>query len=265
MPRRGLPRLRGDRPHGDSRGRRDRGAPPPTRGSTPDGAGLTPSQRGSPAYAGIDPRMSSRSGLRSRLPRLRGDRPGSWRTTCPARRAPPPMRGSTPRVRDGADLRDGSPAYAGIDPLVNQLEKARDRLPRLRGDRPDLQHPRPARPRAPPPTRGSTPGALLDRARRQGFPAYAGIDRFRRMARSPSRRLPRLRGDRPAGIRMIGVAEKAPPPTRGSTRPPGIRVAADPGSPAYAGMNTTFGLRLRPSGPGSRGAGCHRGRQSGRK
>ena len=48
---------------------------------------------GSPAYAGIDPRIRASRATRQRFPRLRGDRPDLASLTAAEAEVPPPTRG----------------------------------------------------------------------------------------------------------------------------------------------------------------------------
>ena len=192
----GLPRPRGDAP---LRGRRVPGsctAPPPTRGCTCFGLAPMVSLRGSPAHAGMHPRPP--------LPHCR-------------------------RVR--------LPAHAGMHPRPPLPHCRRVRLPRPRGDAPLSEAVQVGRSKAPPPTRGCTPG-LCDGARRlKGSPAHAGMHPSRREHLRPSARLPRPRGDAPFHIEQPDGAVVAPPPTRGCTPDLGGRREGVAGSPAHAGMH----------------------------
>ena len=120
-------------------------APPPTRGWTlherlgaplEDHLGSPAQARGSPAHAGMDLRRSRRWSSRSRLPRPRGDGPQALTQAADVTLAPPPTRGWTRIVLAAREVRRGSPAHAGMDPMgLTQLELAK-RLPRPRGDGP---------------------------------------------------------------------------------------------------------------------------------
>ena len=70
-----LPRVRGDRPDESPLDAFLALASPRARGSTCGAGPVQPAAHGFPACAGIDPLRSSSSGLRPRLPRVRGDRP----------------------------------------------------------------------------------------------------------------------------------------------------------------------------------------------
>ena len=201
---------------------------------------------GSPAHAGIDRASPRARCLRRRLPRTRGDRPGYPSPSTARQTAPPHTRGSTRYARRRRHPRQGSPAHAGIDPLVSACPAAEPGLPRTRGDRP-LTSLRPhGLLRAPPHTRGSTCARRSPLASVDGSPAHAGIDLRRKRSGTSRVRLPRTRGDRPARPRDRGPCIKAPPHTRGSTvagESPLVRLY---GSPAHAGID--LGGRARAAG-----------------
>ena len=90
---------------------------------------------------------------------------------------------------------------------------------------------------ATPHTRGSTLPEPVRATMAMGYPAYAGIDLWRKTTRFTTRWLPRIRGDRPLANRQVGSSASATPHTRGSTplhrffRPHFV------GYPAYAGID----------------------------
>ncbi|ACL64141.1 conserved hypothetical protein [Anaeromyxobacter dehalogenans 2CP-1] len=135
--RRRLPRVRGDRPKRVRNTRSALMASPRARGSTRRGALSRAGARGFPACAGIDPSPTRSARRSSRLPRVRGDRPLSAAGLLRYVGASPRARGSTrsggPRDHDPA----GFPACAGIDPPPGRQRTGTDRLPRVRGDRPE--------------------------------------------------------------------------------------------------------------------------------
>ena len=90
--------------------------------------------------------------------------------------APPPTRGWT--LADGIALlqRYGSPAHAGMDPPIGLAYVAIKRLPRPRGDGPELTGRIGALTEAPPPTRGWTRLCGVHGRRVEGSPAHAGMD-----------------------------------------------------------------------------------------
>ena len=135
-PAAGLPRTRGDRPMWASLSLAIAKAPPHTRGSTLWGLLVLRLSHGSPAHAGIDPRVMVRYLERLGLPRTRGDRPHASQDRDRPVVAPPHTRGSTHPDQWCPDLAGGSPAHAGIDPQQATTTLAWSWLPRTRGDRP---------------------------------------------------------------------------------------------------------------------------------
>jgi hypothetical protein len=212
-------------------------APPPTRGSTPVRLCRGLRAAGSPAYAGIDPIRCFKFPPSGWLPRLRGDRPICVHGPGFETPAPPPTRGSTRQrvVANRGSL--GSPAYAGIDPILSGGHNFLARLPRLRGDRPVVWRLWVRDTEAPPPTRGSTRMITYWSRWHWGSPAYAGIDPGGTTSVRLGRRLPRLRGDRPGDAGPSTTVPRAPPPTRGSTRDRDGWRQRHGGSPAYAGID----------------------------
>src|SRR5690606_15974270 len=115
--------------------------PPHTRGSTirPD-LGVSDTSV-SPAYAGIDPESNPLRKGHPGFPRIRGDRPSVAVTWHEDVEFPPHTRGSTPLRKCYERVPGVSPAYAGIDLHRRLAGRARERFPRIRGDRPDLAKP----------------------------------------------------------------------------------------------------------------------------
>ena len=137
------------------------GAPPRARGSTSFRSFINNIITGSPACAGIDPRSPSGPTPTSGLPRVRGDRPFPTCRCEDLNRAPPRARGSTPGEREEKRHRRGSPACAGIDPIIVNMPLTMYWLPRVRGDRPMARRSRGLFLTAPPRARGSTGKMLL--------------------------------------------------------------------------------------------------------
>ncbi len=149
----GLPRSRGDGPIDDFVFSDVTVAPPLTRGWTHGRRRIVCDGRGSPAHAGMDPPHGLVLGDLVRLPRSRGDGPhkpaavdlcrrappdgpGGRPTAKPPPTAPPLTRGWTRRCRLGRGRGCGSPAHAGMDPILAALRAGEKRLPRSRGDGP---------------------------------------------------------------------------------------------------------------------------------
>ncbi len=192
-----------------------------------------------------------------RLPRSRGDGPARSRFAGPPRPAPPLTRGWTLTAEVQPGLHAGSPAHAGMDPRRFLRRSHRPRLPRSRGDGPDVYQSTASAATAPPLTRGWTPHGSAIFHTFHGSPAHAGMDRSARLPSSPARWLPRSRGDGPSSTCRDRKDFWAPPLTRGWTRADRVPSLRDQGSPAHAGMDppTISPQRLPRWLPRSRGDG----------
>ena len=193
-----LPRPRGDGPAGLGLPLGTSTAPPPTRGWTQQGRVPGRTAHGSPAHAGMDPRAPDHLLHRRRLPRPRGDGPQERLDGIAREQAPPPTRGWTLLAMRTRVCTAGSPAHAGMDPLVGFPSPRVSRLPRPRGDGPQAPVAGFVSPAAPPPTRGWTQQGPCVVARVGGSPAHAGMG--------------------PTTSASTAAARAAPPPTRGWTR-----------------------------------------------
>ncbi len=151
-----LPRKRGDGPMSREAFPTLSQAPPQTRGWTLAGQAGWNFTLGSPANAGMDPRILDKSAKRLGLPRKRGDGPAPKRAKKSQGSAPPQTRGWT-RCRNAYEaFPHGSPANAGMDPRGRPPGLLRNRLPRKRGDGPRREANLLREPPAPPQTRGWT-------------------------------------------------------------------------------------------------------------
>ena len=232
-----LPRTRGDRPCRWLTNWTPVSAPPHPRGSTQGGAAIGHPSAGSPAPAGIDPDAGDTHTHLIRLPRIRGDRPLNGAPGFSGAPAPPHPRGSTRSCADPPGRRRGSPASAGIDPLATGAPDPIHWLPRIRGDRPNIETVLIEPLQAPPHPRGSTRLKSAREAAGFGSPASAGIDPSSMLAGWSAGRLPRIRGDRPYFRARNAIRDLAPPHPRGST-PTSTRVSTQiAGSPASAGID----------------------------
>ncbi len=148
---------------------------------------------------------------------MRGDRPSMLVTFSSTLPFTPHARGSTCGSRLSPAAVTVYPACAGIDRRLPVDLLRRVRLPRMRGDRPwkalSGNHKHTFTPHA----RGSTV-PFPRRGRYKGvYPACAGIDLIFLAARRSSRRLPRMRGDRPMTTIKTWYAQAFTPHARGST------------------------------------------------
>ena len=131
-----LPRTRGDGPPFEHIRNNILMAPPHTRGWTHSPRSGQVRQGGSPAHAGMDLGAELVADLHNGLPRTRGDGPCLIACFSSHRSAPPHTRGWTARKRAFAGTAMGSPAHAGMDPVVLLQCLCRTWLPRTRGDGP---------------------------------------------------------------------------------------------------------------------------------
>ena len=113
------------------------------------------------------------------------------------------------------------------------------RLPRIRGDRPQVLEAKQVLEAATPHTRGSTAQCTHKGVKLWGYPAYAGIDLHAPARGATGGGLPRIRGDRPVVVGLLEFAVLATPHTRGSTPAPARACALHRGYPAYAGIDPT--------------------------
>ncbi len=141
------------------------------------------------------------------------------------------------RTKDSARIEGGYPAYAGIDPGIFKPLHGTTGLPRIRGDRPFRRCGILVSPAATPHTRGSTLRLAFLEFLLEGYPAYAGIDQRRMKNPGGVRRLPRIRGDRPAYGLTPCRQTSATPHTRGSTYLRDLLYPLSTGYPAYAGID----------------------------
>ena len=191
-----LPRTRGDGP----RRPRERAAPvaasPHTRGWTLRHREPRGSHPGFPAHAGMAPRTGRAACCARRLPRTRGDGPGIPLAASPYWVASPHTRGWTPSNGVAISERDGFPAHAGMDRRDRRRDRLHRRLPRTRGDGPDMLGDPNGAGRASPHTRGWTRDRAVRPAPAAGFPAHAGMDPVTATDEDGNERLPRTRGYR---------------------------------------------------------------------
>ncbi len=134
--RKGLPRMRGDRPRIASIAPRHTAFTPHARGSTTSCAQKRTQHLVYPACAGIDLCFSLPSRAGSCLPRMRGDRPKDDVEDFFEEPFTPHARGSTFRVGKSCPRKNVYPACAGIDLKRRTKNVVDNRLPRMRGDRP---------------------------------------------------------------------------------------------------------------------------------
>ena len=194
---------------------------------------------GFPAHAGMDPAFTFAEIWSERLPRTRGDGPRPSDDDSRDRPASPHTRGWTLDELYLAGLGGGFPAHAGMDPPSSFRVSFGMRLPRTRGDGPQVVPDRSPHRTASPHTRGWTRRQPRGNQPQQGFPAHAGMDPRRSADTSSATRLPRTRGDGPLAEYAVRQADAASPHTRGWTRRAPASGTSVRGFPAHAGMDPT--------------------------
>ena len=212
-------------------------APPHTRGWTPQLKEPRGKVVGSPAHAGMDPLTATDGHKLIGLPRTRGDGPAQPANGKTSAWAPPHTRGWTRRAYSAGGQPSGSPAHAGMDPLLPHPTSRTNRLPRTRGDGPPTKSPKRLKPTAPPHTRGWTRLRPFLRPADRGSPAHAGMDPDPNVRNVAFVRLPRTRGDGPLTKSPKRLKPTAPPHTRGWTLSTSHHRIRSGGSPAHAGMD----------------------------
>ena len=170
-----------------------------------------------PACAGIDLRQWFLDLFDKGLPRMRGDRPIPALSVHPAAAFTPHARGSTQAPSPHSHPPGVYPACAGIDPCLDIRFMVHQRLPRMRGDRPDADNRTESEASFTPHARGSTHIRGCCGRVDAVYPACAGIDLVFSQFFQGFRSLPRMRGDRPyTQINRIGGCTFTPH-ARGST------------------------------------------------
>ncbi len=144
-----------------------------------------------------------------------------------------------------------------MDPATRCCCAGGRRLPRTRGDGPELDSDDGDWFEASPHTRGWTAAVAGELADGRGFPAHAGMDRRPRPSTAGRRGLPRTRGDGPHYFKDPHDEDVASPHTRGWTRVEHQVRRRLRGFPAHAGMDPagTARVRLRTGLPRTRGDG----------
>ena len=151
-----LPRTRGDGPPAPLSAAQPVSASPHTRGWTAAEPPVPAVAHGFPAHAGMDLAPIETGDPRRRLPRTRGDGPDAWVWNPAVQEASPHTRGWTPRSGVIPGRPGGFPAHAGMDRAPRRGATMKSRLPRTRGDGPDVCEPAAEGLVASPHTRGWT-------------------------------------------------------------------------------------------------------------
>ncbi len=149
---------------------------------------------------------------------------------------PPPTRGWSRGENCHGFGAGGSPAHAGMVPLMRCQRICKRRFPRPRGDGPDKGTTRDGIVAVPPPTRGWSPRDHDGGALGGGSPAHAGMVPSSSFFPAGGSGFPRPRGDGPADERISLRQAMVPPPTRGWSQHRARHCLRRRGSPAHAGM-----------------------------
>ncbi len=221
-----------------------REVPPRTRGCTPGGPSGAGAEAGSPAHAGMHPRVRTRGSSAVGFPRARGDAPPAAGGRVLRLVVPPRTRGCTVESLDNGQLPNGSPAHAGMHLSPFGVSPPRSWFPRARGDAPPGSRPNGPAARVPPRTRGCTLAHPRHPSCALGSPAHAGMHPGIQPLTLPLLWFPRARGDAPRDRLRRGWCRRVPPRTRGCTREGPPRPVPTSGSPAHAGMHP---MRTAPS------------------
>ena len=131
-----IPRARGDGPSGGSFSPASIRDSPRSRGWTVGDRPPALGGGGFPALAGMDPRPTSDSRWRSRIPRARGDGPAVEGGRAHVGRDSPRSRGWTREADVRTASAPGFPALAGMDPRSSPRAARGRWIPRARGDGP---------------------------------------------------------------------------------------------------------------------------------
>ena len=283
---RGIPRTRGDGPQPTTASPSPSADSPHPRGWTRVRQAPGVAGDGFPAPAGMDRARGHALEHRRGIPRTRGDGPRTMRTQFARRMDSPHPRGWTlvAAVPDGADA--GIPRTRGDGPAARPAHRRRRRdsphprgwtrasgptpaqgrwIPRTRGDGPRAGELIPLRPSDSPHPRGWTRDCRHGRRFARGFPAPAGMDPRPADHRQTRTRIPRTRGDGPAGVGRRRRGSPDSPHPRGWTRPRFALPRSRSGFPAPAGMDRAASRRRRvqPRIPRTRGDGPVPGRYPG--
>ncbi len=149
-----FPRPRGDGPCSTLITASSIKVPPPTRGWSLLDVDHRVFDKGSPAHAGMVPPPAPRLRKSVGFPRPRGDGPSAGSQLNRVCMVPPPTRGWSHVEVSDTFKHPGSPAHAGMVPILFNGLEHRKRFPRPRGDGPHCDRVSLCQSMVPPPTRG---------------------------------------------------------------------------------------------------------------
>ncbi len=240
-----LPRSRGDGPDSIRNVMTKVSVAPLARGWTRGRQARRPRDLGCPARAGMDPSPRSRRRIRLWLPRSRGDGPSRSESFISASLVAPLARGWTRQFRRVRSPHLGCPARAGMDPGLIQPSRNSSRLPRSRGDGPNVRPFVVREDRVAPLARGWTQRMSTRLEFGDGCPARAGMDPSDASLQGTQSGLPRSRGDGPSAGRGSPATGRVAPLARGWTRARATTWCRRGGCPARAGMDPSAWAALR--------------------
>ena len=192
-----IPRTRGDGPVLAHQWRSALADSPHPRGWTRRARQRAESGAGFPAPAGMDRLLLVASLVLFRIPRTRGDGPMRGKSAAAGRSDSPHPRGWTRAAGSAGREGRGFPAPAGMDHAAPRPSRWRARIPRTRGDGPDVPADAEGAAGDSPHPRGWTGLVNCWPAGIAGFPAPAGMDLLRPRPDHWSAGIPRTRGDGP--------------------------------------------------------------------
>ena len=210
--------------------------PPHPRGWSPTSARPAGRARGSPAPAGMVPIPAASPDRIARFPRTRGDGPHGCSGQRASGEVPPHPRGWSPTPSSAISSARGSPAPAGMVPILPQPEATETGFPRTRGDGPQADDSCAGKFWVPPHPRGWSLKGGRKAAPTLGSPAPAGMVPPGNRSASELRWFPRTRGDGPSTSGTPHRSRRVPPHPRGWSQARGHDPQGRSGSPAPAGM-----------------------------
>ena len=212
--------------------------------STPHARGSTSTRltsfrlsTGYPACAGIHQDLTTDINAGVWLPRMRGDPPLLGFYHKGTELSTPHARGSTRVCQGGLRQRIVYPACAGIHLDPGFCEKKHPRLPRMRGDPPEVVGWKGLSELSTPHARGSTSLIGEMTVLSSVYPACAGIHPVSGLRKATTGSLPRMRGDPPIVAVCNTGALMSTPHARGSTLNRLKEVQAQVVYPACAGIH----------------------------
>ena len=190
-----------------------------------------------PAYAGLNLLHLDIRVQISDIPRIRGVEPEKLEEYEPLGEYSPHTRGWTSGKWSDINSNKIFPAYAGLNLTIWELIILILDIPRIRGVEPTNYLFLHSTYEYSPHTRGWTWGERETHEREKIFPAYAGLNLYRKNKLKNRLNIPRIRGVEPEPVAIENDADKYSPHTRGWTYAFIAVVYTFNIFPAYAGLN----------------------------